>query len=174
LQKGPACKNEWKLILAGGSSPDNPYFNRVRRKVDSLQCDNIELISNLTNAQLMKLYREASIFWHLCGLDERNPQLVEHFGMTTVEAMQNYCAPIVIDGGGQREIVEHGISGFRFKTTGELESYTLEVIRNRKLREEIAEMAYERSFCFTSVRFEEKFLEFFSNVEIDYWEERKR
>jgi len=164
-KKDQRVKNEWKLILAGGSSPDNPYFNRVRRKVDSLQCDNIELISNLTNAQLMKLYREASIFWHLCGLDERNPQLVEHFGMTTVEAMQNYCAPIVIDGGGQREIVEHGISGFRFKTTGELESYTLEVIRNRKLREEIAEMAYERSFCFTSVRFEEKFLEFFSNVE---------
>lgn len=161
-------KNEWRLILAGGSSPDNPYFNRVRQKLDSLQADNadnIELISNLTNAELMKLYRKASIFWHLCGLGERNPHLVEHFGMTTVEAMQNYCVPIVIDGGGQKEIVEHGISGFRFKTAEELESYTLEVIRDGELRKEIAGRAYERSSCFTLAGFKKNLLAFFSNVE---------
>lgn len=158
-------KNEWKLVLAGGSSPDNRYFDGVRKKIDSLQADNIEIMANLTNAELMELYRKASIFWHLCGLGESNPHLVEHFGMTTVEAMQNYCLPIVIDGGGQREIVEHGISGFRFKTVEELEWHTLKVIRDEKLREEIADKAYKRSFCFSLTIFKEKFLEFFSNVE---------
>ncbi len=47
--------------------------------------------------------------------------------MTTVEAMQNCCVPIVIDGGGQREIVEHGDSGFRFSTLEELRTFSLTV-----------------------------------------------
>jgi len=51
--------------------------------------------------------------------------------MTTVEAMQNYCVPVVIDGGGQREIVEHGISGFRFTSKEELKSYTLKADQRR-------------------------------------------
>lgn len=73
---------------------------------------------NLTNSDILKLYGEASIFWHACGLGEKDPHLVEHFGMTTVEAMQNYCVPIVIDGGGQKEIVEHGVSGFSLHGQG--------------------------------------------------------
>jgi len=164
-KRDPRVKNEWRLVLAGGSSPDSPYFDRVRKRVECLQADNIELMPDLTNAQLMELYRKASIFWHLCGLGERDPHRVEHFGMTTVEAMQNYCVPIVIDGGGQKEIVEHGISGFRFKTSEELEAYTLKVMRDESLRQEMAAKAYKRSFCFSLTIFKEKFIEFFSNIE---------
>ena len=158
-------KNEWRLILAGGSSREKPYFNEVIREIDSLHATNIELIPNLTNSELKRLYSEASIFWHACGLGERDPHLIEHFGMTTVEAMQNYCVPIVFDGGGQKEIVEDGISGFRFKTVEELQSYTLRVINNEELREELARKASERSHCFSLTIFKRKLLEFFSNVE---------
>jgi glycosyltransferase involved in cell wall biosynthesis len=85
--------------------------------------------------------------------------------MTTVEAMQNYCVPIVFDGGGQKEIVEHGVSGFRFKTIEELQSYTLKLINSEELRVELARKAYERSHFFTSTIFKKYILEFFANVE---------
>jgi len=157
-------KNEWRLILAGGNSKDNLYRDRVKHEIDYSKA-NIELMPNLTNLEIMKLYNEASIFWHACGLNENNPHLIEHFGMTTVEAMQNHCVPIVIDGGGQREIVEHGVSGFRFKTIKELELYTLKMINDEGLRKKIARKAYERSHCFTSAIFKKRLLEFFLNVE---------
>jgi len=164
-KKNRRVEDEWKLILAGGTPRENPYFDEVRREVDSFHGADIELMPNLTNSELKGLYGNASLFWNACGLGETDPHLIEHFGMTTVEAMQNYCVPIVIDGGGQREIVEHGISGFRFKTIEELESYTLKVINDEKSREEIARKSYERSQCFTSTIFRKNVLEFFSDVE---------
>ena len=158
-------KQEWRFIIAGGSAGDNPYFNKVKREVNSIQAKNIELMPNLTNAEIMRLYGEASIFWHACGLGEKDPHLVEHFGMATVEAMQNYCVPIVLNGGGQREIVEHEISGFLFSTENELISYTLKVIDDDELRKRIAQRAYERSHRFNADVFKKNALSFFANVE---------
>ena len=164
-KKDQHVKNEWRLILVGGNSGENPYFFDVIREIDSLHATNIELIPNINHSELKREYGEASVFWHACGLGEKDPHLIEHFGMTTVEAMQNYCVPIVFDGGGQKEIVEHGVSGFLFKTTEELQSYTLKLINSEELREELARKAYERSHCFTHTIFKKYILEFFANVE---------
>jgi len=164
-KKDQRLKHDWRFILAGGSTDDNPYFNRVRRKVNAIQADNIELMPNLTNSEILRLYGMASIFWHACGLDEKDPHLVEHFGMTTVEAMQNYCVPIVINGGGQREIVEHGISGFLFNTLEELMEWTLKIIDDDELRKGVAQRAYEESHRFNSDVFKKRALSFFSNIE---------
>jgi glycosyltransferase involved in cell wall biosynthesis len=120
---------------------------------------------NLNNKEILKLYGDASIFWHACGLNEQNPHLIEHFGMTTVEAMQNYCVPIVINGGGQKEIVEHGVSGFLFSTEEELLSWTLKVINDDELREKIAHGAFERSHQFNADVFKKKVVSFFANLE---------
>ncbi len=108
----------WRLILAGSSIPKNPYLKTVQNllKQDSRA---IELKVNADFDEVKSLYAKASIFWHGCGLGEVNPQRFEHFGMATVEAMQNSCAPIVFNGGGQPEIVEHGRSGFLFNTVEE-------------------------------------------------------
>src|SRR5207245_8469233 len=59
--------------------------------------DCIDLRVNVPMAELRTWYAKAAVFWHACGLDEREPHLIEHFGMTTVEAMQNRCAPVVFD-----------------------------------------------------------------------------
>ncbi|MCX5823835.1 MAG: glycosyltransferase [Deltaproteobacteria bacterium] len=158
-------KREWRFIIAGSSAGDNPYFNKVKREINAIKSTNIELMSNLTNSDILKLYAEASIFWHACGLGEKDPHLVEHFGMTTVEAMQNYCVPIVINGGGQREIVEHEISGFLFSTVEELISCTLKVIDDDGLRKRIAQEAYEKSHRFNADMFTKNALSFFANVE---------
>lgn len=163
-EKDQHVKKGWKLVLAGGAYNENPYYKKVKQTLDEKNI-NIETMTNLNNYELKKLYGKASIFWHACGLNEKNPRLIEHFGMTTVEAMQNYCVPIVIDGGGQREIVEQGLSGFRFTTKEELQSYTLKLIYDDNLRQKMAENAYERSQNFTKEEFVKKAMEFFSNIE---------
>ena len=162
-KKDKHIKKGWKLVLAGGTPKINPYYDKVRKKAKRIS--NIEIATNLNNYEIKKLYSKASIFWHACGLDENDPRLIEHFGMTTVEAMQNYCVPVVIDGGGQREIVEHGISGFRFTSKEELKSYTLKLINDDYLREKMTKNAYNRSKKFSKEEFEKKALEFFSDIE---------
>ena len=163
-EKDQDIKEGWKLVLAGGTSKKNPYYRRVKQKVNKKDI-NIEIMTNLNNSEIKQLYSKAAIFWHACGLNETNPHLIEHFGMTTVEAMQNYCVPVVIDGGGQREIVEQGISGFRFKTKEELQSHTLKLINDDSLRKKMARNAYDRSQNFTKEEFMKKALEFFSDIE---------
>ncbi len=157
---------DWTFVLAGGTLPKNPYFDKVKRIVDSLRC-NIELRPDVKYEELRILYRDAAIFWHACGLKEKDPHRVEHFGMTTVEAMQNFCAPVVIDGGGQREIVEHNISGFRFKTVTQLQEYTKTLISNIELRYEMAKNAYERSHNFNMDVFKAKLEKIFGEIETE-------
>lgn len=157
-------RHEWTFILAGGNSLGNYYFDKVKKKVDSSRC-NIKLIPDISFAELKKLYCKASIFWHACGLNETTPHLIEHSGMATVEAMQNYCVPVVYDGGAQMEIVIQGESGFRFKTIEAMQAYTIAVINNDVLREKIATNAYERSHNFNFAVFKKNIFKFFSDIE---------
>lgn len=144
----PEAMEGWRLILVGGSLPDNHYLAMVEDAVNKASGCPIALKPNISVAEVKECYRKAAIFWHACGLEENRPERVEHFGMTTVEAMQNYCVPIVIDGGGQREIVEHGECGFRFSTIAELQQFTLQCLGDHPLRERLAQKAYERSHLF--------------------------
>ncbi len=87
--------------------------------------------------------------------------------MTTVEAMQNYCVPVVIDGGGQVEIVDHAVNGFRFKSIEELQHYTLKVIDDPALRKSMGQKAYEKSAKFNHDTFVRQVEELFEQIEFD-------
>ncbi len=143
----PEQTRGWRLVLAGGSVPENPYLAKVSAAIAQTE-SRIETMPNVSVEAIRDLYSRAALFWHACGLDEKRPERVEHFGMTTVEAMQNYCVPIVIDGGGQREIVQHGQNGFRFSSLEALERYTLQLMNDDSERRRLAAAAYERSHCF--------------------------
>jgi glycosyltransferase involved in cell wall biosynthesis len=163
----PDTLRDWRLILAGGSMPKNPYLKEIERLV--AECGaGVELRVNVPLSELQDLYAKAKIFWHACGLGENNPRLIEHFGMTTVEAMQNRCVPVVIDGGGQREIVEHGRSGYRFNSIHDLCDYTLKLITTPELMERLKEAAYLRGQEFTQKRFEEAVDRLFRALEEEY------
>ena len=146
-KKYPDQTENWKLILVGGSTPANTYLEMVESEAQASGCS-IEIKPNAAVSEIKDLYRRAAIFWHACGLDETRPEQVEHFGMTTVESMQNYCVPIVIDGGGQREIVVHGESGYRFSTLAQLQEHSLNVMGDQQLCQQLAENAYQRSHLF--------------------------
>lgn len=162
----PDIGRTWRLVLAGGNPVSNPYFEKISKLVKNARCT-IELKVNLSYGEIKALYRSASIFWHACGLNEIEPRLVEHFGMTTVEAMQNYCVPIVIRGGGQVEIVQDGICGFTFSTLKELQVHTLTVINNGVLRTDMAKKAYQRSHEFNGEAFKARVTALFSEIEND-------
>jgi glycosyltransferase involved in cell wall biosynthesis len=136
----------------------------IEKEIEDAQC-NIELKPNASYQEVKALFTDASIFWHACGLNEKAPHLIEHFGMTTVEAMQNYCVPIVIDGGGQREIVENTVSGFRFNTIKELLFYTQIVISDENLRRSLSLVAYQRSHQFNFEIFKKEVTDLFSEIE---------
>ena len=51
------------------------------------------------------------------------------------------CVPVVINKGGQPEIVEHGVSGFVWETLDELRDYTTRLIHDDALRAKMAEVS---------------------------------
>jgi GT2 family glycosyltransferase/glycosyltransferase involved in cell wall biosynthesis len=163
-KKDQRIKDEWKLVLAGGTVNENPYYKRVVKRLNKNGV-NIEAKKNLSSSEIKNLYCKASIFWHACGLYETEPRLMEHFGMATVEAMQNYCVPVVTNAGGQREIVVHGVNGFRFETLDELESCTLKLISEGDLRRNMAKEAHISSKRFSKDLFKEKVYQFFQEME---------
>lgn len=137
----------WKLILAGGLlDADKKYFDSLKIKAKELP---IELLSNITERELTPLYGKASIYWHATGFEETNSKRMEHFGISTVEAMAAGCVPIVYDGGGLSEIIEHDSSGLLWKTTNELLALTAEILNDEGRAKIIARHAQERSHVFS-------------------------
>lgn len=136
----------WRLVVAGAvSENDRSYFEHI---CNAAAGHNIDILPNLSINNLRALYQKASIFWHAMGLmvDElSSPIDVEHFGITTVEAMAAGAVPVVIDKGGQREIVDDGINGFRWKTLEELGRLTQRLIMDPDLRLAMSKAAVEKS-----------------------------
>src|SRR5439155_7945483 len=133
-QNTPA--SAWTYASVGGlnTRPENQaFFERVRQS--GRDCSTI-VGANLDRGSLRDLFERARIFWHATGFGddtEARPELAEHFGMATVEAMAAGCVPVVIDKGGQREVVVHGETGFRWSTIEELKDYTLRLVNDEPL-----------------------------------------
>lgn len=151
----------WDYFCAGGlaDSPEHrAYFEGLQRLGAEAGAG---VVANLPRAELKRLYERAKIFWHAAGHGEeedRRPELSEHFGIATVEAMAAGCVPVVINKGGQREIVEHGVSGFLWDTLAELKGYTETLMRDEPLRARMSEAARERARFFSREEFVRRFL----------------
>lgn len=149
---------DWQLWLAGGVvEQDFAYFKEVEREAQGLP---VKLFPNASFEELQRLYGEASIYWHAAGFGESekmNPAGMEHFGISTVEAMSAGSVPVVFEGGGQPEIVREGENGFLWKTEEELLEKTNTVIANAALAEELRRKAMETSKQFSVSRFCEAF-----------------
>jgi glycosyltransferase involved in cell wall biosynthesis len=69
------------------------------------------------------------------------------------------CIPIVINKGGQKEIIKEGENGFKFEDFHELKEKTLQVINNHHGLESLKKNAVRDSRLFSNEVFEEKLLE---------------
>ncbi|MBI4534869.1 MAG: glycosyltransferase [Ignavibacteriae bacterium] len=157
----------WEYRLVGSCTTDNPsqkYLAELRERARGYP---ISFHVNSSFEDLRHHYNDATLFWHAAGYcidDERNPDRVEHFGMTTVEAMSAKCVPIVMNKGGQKEIVSHDESGYLWNTLDEVVEYSLRVIRNPDLLTRMQLAARNRSTEFNLSRFSRQLLQFIQSL----------
>jgi len=151
----------WELHLAGTTRnglEQQAYVEAIRLEAQGFP---VVLHLNCDEAELLGLYRAARIFWHATGLDEQPeiaPEKLEHFGMTTVEAMASGVVPVVIGQGGQSEIVQNEQNGLIFQNLAELKQQTLRLTRDPKLWQELSCAARNTSWQYAESEFAHKIL----------------
>lgn len=151
-EKNSRTKN-WKLILAGADEEGEEYVAELRKMAKGYP---IEILTNPCFNDLKRLCGRAKIFWTAAGFgfdEEKQPEKVEHFGITTVEAMASGCVPVAINKGGQKEIIENGKSGFLWNTEKELIDKTLELIENENKWLKLSVAAQKRAQEFSEEKF---------------------
>jgi glycosyltransferase involved in cell wall biosynthesis len=143
----------WKFQLAGSMlESDKEFLDSLEKSAKGFP---IEFYPNCSFERLQSLYSTASIYWHAAGFGETKPEHMEHFGISTVEAMAAEGVPVVFNGGGQPEIVQDGVSGNVWATPEELIEKTVQIICNESLRSTLSKEAKKRSDIFSKYRFEQ-------------------
>lgn len=130
---------DYKLILVGGlMKEDKKYFKELKKltKNDS----SIIFKPNLPLYELYKLYELSDYFWHFTGYgvdEEKYPELVEHFGITPLEAMASGCLTFCYKAGGPKELIEDNENGYLFTNTNELINKMIKIDFDEHLKEKI-------------------------------------
>ncbi|WP_198017505.1 glycosyltransferase family 4 protein [Syntrophorhabdus aromaticivorans] len=151
---------DYELHLVGGvieRKSDLRYVKKIKEKIT--RTNRIFLHINSSPNELDELYRRAKIFWHMTGYgknEQKYPEKMEHFGITTVEAMSYGAVPVVINKGAQPEIVQSGFSGYTWDSGRECVEYTRNLIRDEDLRRVMSKNAVNRCKLFTIEKFYER------------------
>ena len=146
----------WHLHLAGTVFTDANAKRTVDRLVESARGYPVHFWFNANFETLRRLYRSAAVYWHATGYGfrpEEHPGKQEHFGITTVEAMSAGAVPVVINTGGQRETVTHGVTGFLWNALDEMLSYTERLARHAALCADLSRNAIAASARFSRSAF---------------------
>jgi glycosyltransferase involved in cell wall biosynthesis len=146
---------DYQLILAGGSLLGSEILEKLKLQAGSLP---VKFVVGPDFTKLKSLYAKSKFFWHAAGyeIDEvQDPERVEHFGITTVEAMSAGCIPVVIGKGGQKEILSTG-GGFLCADAQEMASLTKDLIKDSALYEKSKADAQNISSQYATVEFIKK------------------
>ncbi len=147
----------WKFIVATSINDENDQKFKIMLK--SAEGYPVQFLVNKTNKELWKLYNAAKIYWHASGFGEdleNHPEYAEHFGISTVEAMGAGVVPVVINAGGQKEIIENGQTGYLWDDAIDLVKYTKELIEDGDLLKKISSSARIRANDFSKEKFCQK------------------
>ncbi len=147
----------WRMHVVGGCEDSQlPYLEKIREAGRDLP---VEIHPNAPRHEVERLLSTCSVFWSATGYGEdpqRRPWTAEHFGMTTVEAMAGGCVPVVIDRAGQREIVRHGLDGFRWTSPEQLASFTRRLATEDGMRARLAASAIARAQEYSDAAFADR------------------
>src|SRR5690606_27468423 len=106
LQKLNKC-TDYKLQLVGSvKDADKPYYDKLQQMAKGNE--NIEFYPNVSFKELLQLYKNAEIYWHMTGIDvdeKKYPEKVEHLGITPLEAMASGCIVFAYNAGGLKELI---------------------------------------------------------------------
>jgi len=145
----------WKLVLAGGSDVGGSGFvEKLREKSKNYD---IEIMEGIDYQDLLDLYGKARFFWSAAGYgvnEKLHPEQVEHFGITTIEAMAAGVVPLVFNAGGQKEIINNSVNGFLWNSINELVKTTTNLINEKSELVALSKKVRERSSIFAGECFE--------------------
>jgi GT2 family glycosyltransferase len=132
---------DWKLVLVGRIHSDEESNSYIKYLEEITKGYPILLKYDTNAEELQSLLAGAKIYWHATGYGEvpdTSPEKFEHFGLSTIEAAQFGAVPVVFNGGGQPEIINHSKNGFLWNTTNELMEYTKFLMDNQKAWNELS------------------------------------
>jgi glycosyltransferase involved in cell wall biosynthesis len=148
----PELMKSWELVCLG-SIEDQAYADEVHELAKNLP---IKFVHKATREVLNQYYKTAKIYWHATGFGEDetvHPERMEHFGISTVEAMSAGVAPVVINKGGQKEITSPDLTEWTWETEVDLKTKTLKLIQFPQLLAKIQLLAYQKSLQFNQAGF---------------------
>lgn len=154
---------DWKLVLAGGVEVGvGDQLISLKEMAKGMQ---VEIFESPNFKTIKDLYGVSKIFWSGSGYGvdvKYNPERVEHFGITIVEAMSAGCVPVVVNSGGHTEIIENGVDGILFEKVSELVESTAKLISDKKRMLDMSKKAVEKSKIFDTSEFKENFIKIIS------------
>jgi glycosyltransferase involved in cell wall biosynthesis len=163
----PEKMRGYTLYLIGGVDRRPDHLKYVEKVKAAGKDYPVRVITNIEWEKLVEIFEKSLIFWHAAGMGEdekAHPEKFEHFGITTVEAMAAGCIPVVINKGGQREIINDGYNGFLFNSREELKKITLDIIDGEVNIEEIRKNAISSCRRFSNGEFEKNLISIVSEV----------
>ncbi|HEU4685451.1 MAG TPA: glycosyltransferase, partial [Nitrospira sp.] len=153
---------DWHLCLIGFCTnlpEDLAYLEKLREEAKEMP---VTFLANASRDNLWNRLADAKLYWHVTALGEgdgHHPERMEHFGISTVEAMGAGCIPLVPRSGGQPEIVRHGIDGFLCDDLQSLVQYTSHLADDESLFQQMSRSAQARSKIFRPEKFSQRLIE---------------
>jgi glycosyltransferase involved in cell wall biosynthesis len=146
--------NDWKLILAGGVEVGvGDYIKKLEKNARGYP---INIIRSPKLDSLKSLYGKAKFFWSAVGFgvnEDKQPQKVEHFGISLVEAMSAGSTVVAYNAGGYKEIIADGRNGYLWNKKSQLVNKTIDLIGSKSLMNKISKKAQIDSKIYEYERF---------------------
>lgn len=157
-QQEPKLLKDWKVVLVGAIE-DQSYLDEVKALAEGLP---IEFHHQMNRQELLKRYQTASIYWHAAGFEvdqEAHPEMVEHFGISTAEAMASGCIPLVVGKGGQVEVLGTELAHLQWQTIDECCAKTAHLLEKPETWPQLQSQAVAQTKTFSRARFRQTLYE---------------
>jgi len=129
-----------KLEIVGGvkgSIGAEAYYPSLLSRLSQIKDENILLRTDVPGSEIAR-----TLLSSRC-MASFNPE--EHYGIVPVEAMAAGTPPIVADGGGQRETVIHGETGYLVHSTDEMAEAMVDLLSNDDAFERMSKAGRSRT-----------------------------
>lgn len=134
VENYPKESSGYKLVLIGFVE-DKDYFQEIKQKAMGLP---VEFYHDLSRSDLINWYKKAKFYWHATGFgvdESEHPEKVEHFGITSIEAMAAGALPVLINKGGQREILQPDLEDLLWDKRSQAAQITARLISDEEYYE---------------------------------------